>query len=240
MVAIRTGGALGNRLFYRNNVGYNMTMKLGQTLIISLASLLAAFGCAGRSVASPASNPASAPSSAPARRDAATNARLGEIVEANIVATHAWQALMAQKTKNADMNCYQAGELSVKDLEALVTHQQALLTGDTAAIKAWAEGKPSTFDRARDLDPILKSPLKLSGSLPVTLATEYLAGKSSRSKPALADIRAVASLFQMVMEVNRDGDLLQQQFDFYIALGLAAYQGQLGLGGSDVDLGAIA
>ena len=215
-------------------------MNLRQTLIVSLASLIAAFGCAGQTVASPTSTPTSVPSSAPVRRDATTNARLGEIEEANIIATHAWQVLLAQKAKKADLDCYQTGELSAKDLEAIVVHQQALLTGDPTAVKAWAESRASTFDRAKDLDPILKAPLKLSGSLPVSLATEYLAAKSSQAKPARADIRAVASLLQTVMEVNRDGEMLQQQFDFYIALGLAAYQGQLGLGGSDVELGEMA
>ncbi|MFB3892291.1 MAG: hypothetical protein ACE15C_09740 [Phycisphaerae bacterium] len=218
-----------------------MTTNSGQAVILALASVVAALACGAQSVAA-AGNPATAPSTAPARRDAGTNERLGEIVEANIIATHAWQVLMAQKARKPDMDCYAAGELSAKDLEALVAHQQALVTADPAAIKAWAEGKASTFDRAKDLDPILKAPLKLSGSLPVSLAAEYLTAKATAAKaePARADIRAVASLMQTVMEVNRDGELLQQQYEFYIALGLAAYQGQLGLGGSDADIGEMA
>src|SRR5204862_5580798 len=48
--------------------------------------------------------------------------------------------------------------------------------------------------------------------------------------------RAIASLYQTVLEVERDGDLLQDQFAFYIGLGLPVYLKQLGLPGRDSDL----
>jgi len=51
--------------------------------------------------------------------------------------------------------------------------------------------------------------------------------------------RAIASLYQTVLEVERDGDLLQDEFAFYIALGLPVYIGQLRLPGSDADMLAV-
>jgi hypothetical protein len=42
-----------------------------------------------------------------------------------------------------------------------------------------------------------------------------------------------------VLEVDRDGDILQQVFDAYVALGLPVYVGQLKLPGSDADFLAM-
>src|SRR5262249_52037539 len=50
------------------------------------------------------------------------------------------------------------------------------------------------------------------------------------------EIRSVANLYQTVLEVERDGDRLQDLYAFYIALGLPVYAGQLGLPGSDADM----
>ena len=46
-------------------------------------------------------------------------------------------------------------------------------------------------------------------------------------------MRAIASLFQTNLEVERDGDRLQELFAFYAGLGLPVYLGQLGLPGTD-------
>jgi len=52
-------------------------------------------------------------------------------------------------------------------------------------------------------------------------------------------IRAIASLYQTVLEVERDGDRLQEEFAFYIGLGLPVYIGQLKLPGSDEAMLAV-
>ncbi len=46
-------------------------------------------------------------------------------------------------------------------------------------------------------------------------------------------MRAIASLLQVNLEVERDGDRLQELFAFYAGLGLPVYVGQLGLPGTD-------
>ena len=53
------------------------------------------------------------------------------------------------------------------------------------------------------------------------------------------ELRAIASLFQTNLEVERDGDRLQELFAFYAGLGLPVYLGQLGLPGSDADFLAM-
>jgi len=42
-------------------------------------------------------------------------------------------------------------------------------------------------------------------------------------------------MYQLVLEIHRDGTTLQQLYDLYIAVGLPVYVGQLGLRGTDAD-----
>lgn len=155
---------------------------------------------------------------------------LMQLVEANIIATHAYQVLLAKKSGKGDPACYSAGRLSDRELESIVSHQRGLLASDPAAIRAWVHGQKSSFDSSKDLDPILESKLTVPERAPVNLFTHYL---RQHTKASLEQIRPVANLYQTVMEVERDGDLLQDEFRFDIALGLPVYVGQLGLPGSD-------
>ena len=94
----------------------------------------------------------------------------------------------------------------------------------------------STFNPAEDLEPILTSGLKIPDNAPVNVFTRYL---QQNTKAANLKIRTIASLYQTVLEVERDGDRLQEEFAFYIALGLPVYVGQLNLPGTDADLLAV-
>lgn len=163
--------------------------------------------------------------------------RLDELVEANVIAVHAFQIRLAHESGKGDPACYAPGALSDGDLSALVDHQTALLAEDPAQVRAWSDGKNSSFDPTRDLQPLLASGLALPEALPVNVFTRYLAARAP-GRPR-ADVRAIANLHQIVLEVERDGDRLQDLFAFYIGLGLPVYFGQLGLPGRDADLLAM-
>jgi hypothetical protein len=156
--------------------------------------------------------------------------RLERLVEANVLGTHAFQVALAKKQGQGDPSCYSAGSVTEADLAAIETHQAALLKADVKAVRAWAEGKPSSFDPQADLEPLLASGLRLSDTLPVSAFTRWLA-EHTHAPPV--QVRAIASLFQTNLEVERDGDRLQELFAFYAGLGLPVYLGQLGLPGSD-------
>jgi hypothetical protein len=160
-------------------------------------------------------------------------ARLEQLVEANIVAVHAYQILLARKQSNMDPACWPAHDPKEPDLQALVAHQTSLLSSPAAA-KRWALGAPSTFDPAKDLQPLLAARLPMPANLPVNVFTAYLREKAPHHRNE--EIRSIANLYQTVLEVERDGDLLQDLYAFDIALGLPVYVGQLGLPGSDEDL----
>jgi hypothetical protein len=159
-------------------------------------------------------------------------ARLAQLVEGNIVGVHAYQVLLARKEKNMDPACWPPSDPKDADLEALVAHQTSLLSSPSAA-RAWALGAPSPFDPAKDLQPLLSARLPMPENLPVNLFATYFHGKAPPFRRE--EIRSIANLYQTVLEVERDGDRLQDLYAFYIGLGLPVYVGQLGLPGTDED-----
>jgi hypothetical protein len=156
--------------------------------------------------------------------------RLEQLVEANVLGTHAFEVALARKQDEGDPACFAAEALSEADLAALETHQAALLKTDVKAVRAWTEGKPSTFDPKADLEPLLAARLAPADALPVNVLTRWLDG---RTKAPRVHVRAIASLLQVNLEVERDGDRLQELFAFYAGLDLPVYLGQLGLPGTD-------
>ena len=175
------------------------------------------------------------PAEAPAKAaDSSFEARVDQLVEANVRAVYAHHVLLARtsRERKSDLRCYAAGTLSDDDLRAITLHLKALLESDTSAVIAWASGGPSVFSPSRDLEPILHAPLPIPEDAPVNVMTRYLA-RTAAMPPGR--VRSVASLYATVLEVERDGDVLQQQIDFYAALKLPVYVGQLGLPGSDAD-----
>ena len=168
--------------------------------------------------------------------------RLERLVKANILGTHAFQIALAKKEGKGDPTCYAAGSLTDAQLAAIETHQAALMKADLKAVRTWSEGKPSAFDPKADLEPLLVSGLTLADTLPVSVFTRWLAprtqtghsgGLAERTKAEGVGVRAIASLFQTNLEVERDGGRLQELFAFYSGLGLPVYLGQLGLPGTD-------
>jgi hypothetical protein len=162
--------------------------------------------------------------------------RLAQLVEANILAVHAYQIQLAMKSGKGDPACFIPGRVSDTQLEKLVQHQAKLLKYDLGAVKSWVLGTKSNFDPAADLEPILSAGLVIPGRAPVNVFIDYLLAntKTNRGK-----ILSVANLYQTVLEVERDGDLLQDEYAFYIGLGLPVYVGQLNLPGTDAALLAV-
>jgi photosystem II stability/assembly factor-like uncharacterized protein len=167
----------------------------------------------------------------------ANPSRLADLVEANVIGIHAFQILLARKEEKGDADCWPRSSPSNETLEKLVAHQTSLLAAEPGTLRAWATGQPSTFDPAKDLTPLREAGLTLSDRLPLNVYHAYLKEQAPGGLPV--DLRAVANLYQTVLEVERDGDRLQELFRFYMALGLPVYVGQLGLPGSDADFLAV-
>jgi hypothetical protein len=166
------------------------------------------------------------------RQPAPGPARLQQLVDANIKAVHAYQILLARKQSKLDVRCWPAPDPKENDLESLVAHQASLLS-EPAAARRWALGAPSTFDPAKDLEPLLSAQLSMPPTLPVNVFTAYLRKNAPQFRSE--EIGSIANLYQTVLEVERDGDRFQELMAFYIQLGLPVYVGQLGMSGSDED-----
>jgi hypothetical protein len=160
--------------------------------------------------------------------------KLARIVEANVKAIHAYQLLLARKEGKGDPRCWPREAPPDEALKGLVAHQDTLVGTDPAAIRAWTQGLSSSFDPSKDLEPMLAATLELPEGLPVDVFARDLLAQVPGRDPN--DIRALANLYQTVLEVERDGDRLQDLYRLYIPLGLAVTVEQLGLPGSDLDL----
>ena len=165
-----------------------------------------------------------------------SDVRLAQLVEANVIAVHAFQVLLAKSSGKGDTSCFSPGNLSDAELNALSEHQSRLLKSDLTSVRAWIKGASTNFDPSLDLFPILKSGVKVPDKAPVNVFTKYL---HQNTKATGVKIRAVANLYQTVLEVERDGDRLQEEYAFYIGLGLPVYVGQFNLPGTDADLLAV-
>ena len=191
-------------------------------LKIVVAAFLAITLSVGASQEEKKSNPSTSPED-----------RLSQLVEANIVAVEGYQILLARKDGSGDALCYPKDTPPDAALEQLNEHQRNLLATSPEVLKDWVNGRPSTFDPAKDLQPILDQHLTLAGNLPVNVFYSYLQ-KQSPKAPRIS-LRSVANIYQLDLEMERDGDRLQELIGFYITLGLPIYVGQLGLPGSDED-----
>jgi hypothetical protein len=163
--------------------------------------------------------------------------RVEQLVEANIAAVHAFQVKLAMSAGKGDPACWAPAALDAAGFAAIEAHQVALLGSDPAQLKAWIANEPSSFDPKQDLEPLLQTGLTLAPNLPVNVYADYLLAQNI-DRPR-AHLRAVANLYQTVLEVERDGDRLQDLYRFYIALGLPVYVGEFRLPGSDADLLAV-
>ncbi len=153
-------------------------------------------------------------------------ARLSQIVDANITATHAFQVLMHKSSGKGNGSAWAAGARTDADLKALLDHQKALLAEDPRAVKAWVEGATSSFNPSKNLEPLVASTFNLEAGLPVNVFQEFL---RSRTQATPLEARAVASLLQMMLDIERDADLLQQMYAMYVGLGLPVHTARIGL-----------
>lgn len=158
--------------------------------------------------------------------------RRAQLVKANIIAVQAYQMILSRQAGDASSACY-PDTPNTAALQKLVKHQESLLAEPSAQVVEWANSEQSQFDPAKDLDPLLHAGLILSPELPVNVFTQYLQAKAP-TQPWVK-IRSVANLYQTVLEMDRDGTVLQDLYRFYIALKLPVYVGQFGLPGNDAD-----
>ena len=132
--------------------------------------------------------------------------------------THAYQVLLASHStdSNIDRACYASDGKSDQELQKLVDHQAALLHSDIKSVREWLDQGKGSFDPALDLEPLTK----IDGDHRVfKLGLPYF-------QIVFRTSESIALLYQLVLEVERDGDRLQDLYRFLIGLNLPVYSGE--------------
>jgi len=157
------------------------------------------------------------------------NEKLEAFVDANIKATHAFESLAAKKLGESVRGKYwNIGGASDKELNDLVDLQKQMLAEPEKDIIAWARDERSNFNEKKYIGGILGS--KLSTDHPKLPVNVWAAWFKEKAPDATAiQVKSLASLQQVLAEIDRDGDLLQDLFRVYSALGLPVYFGQIGI-----------
>jgi len=76
-------------------------------------------------------------------------ARLEQLVAANVIGVHAYELLLARKQDKADPACWPKDSPANTQLEALVAHQSPLLAAAPGAVKARPAGETSALSRRK-------------------------------------------------------------------------------------------
>ena len=145
--------------------------------------------------------------------------RREQLVTACIRGTHANQVAWALREKKGDARAFAPGACTPAQLQSAVQAHQHLLSGDADEIEKWIQGAPSRFDPAGDLQRLLALQFRFEDNLPVVLAMDDFRSRGARGATP-AQVKALANLLQLVMEVERDGDLVQEQLKLYRKLNL--------------------
>jgi len=153
--------------------------------------------------------------------------RQARLVEACINGTHAHQILLRGKKKKGDAQAFNAQGLTEGRLAALVRAHQALAAADARHVADWVDSRSEKFKAADALEQLLAAPFKFDEHLPVCVAEETFTAKAPTLPPVKA--RALASLLQVVLEVDRDGGILQDMCRLYAAAGLLVGPAEFGV-----------
>jgi len=162
--------------------------------------------------------------------------RKGKLVEALIRGIHVHQVLLAGRTGRGDTQCYSPDGLTPDKLAALDSLGAQLLSLAAEDLQHWVEA--GTGPAAKLVVDLLSAPLTLSPQLPVSVIASHLAREAPTAPRA--SVRALASLFQLTLEVERDAREMQDLFRIYTSLGLPVCFQDLGLDYGPRELDGLA
>ncbi|MBI3830715.1 MAG: hypothetical protein HY291_14430 [Planctomycetes bacterium] len=161
--------------------------------------------------------------------------RLIELTGALTRAVHAGQMVLQSSSKTPGApELFGLCGLTLDQAKQLKATGERLAALPSEALVAWASEAKGADEAGKLVAELSAQPRAGQSRLPLNVFRAFLAEKGRDRDEASA--RACANLFQLLMEVNRDGDWLQDLFRVYIAVGLKVCLSQLGLPASDADL----
>lgn len=133
-------------------------------------------------------------------------------IEANVYSTHAWQVLLRMKTGKGDPKAFDPIGYTAEQLEGFARSHRERLAQDPKVL-----GPTLRKGSSRVWGSDVPAALKLREDLPVRVAGRVLREKYAGANRVGA--AGLANLLQIVLEVDRDGDILQDTLKLYTALG---------------------
>jgi hypothetical protein len=162
--------------------------------------------------------------------------RKGKLVEALIRGIHVHQVLLAGRMGRGDAQCFSPGVLSPEELATLDLTGAGFFSLTARDLQQWVEKGAGLA--AKPVADLLSAPVTLSPRLPVSVITSHLV-KEAPTAPK-ASVRALASLFQLTLEVDRDAQEMQEMFRIYTSLHLPVCFQDLGLDYGPRELDSLA
>jgi hypothetical protein len=165
---------------------------------------------------------------------ATRDSNIGQLIDALLNGMHWSQVAMHEKGKRkGDASVFGRGNMSLEKVDELANTAETLLKLPSEKIVAWADGKTDDAGVAAKLAALKAAPFSPSPKLPAYIVLAAMKKKLG-NRDELSG-RAVANLLQLNLQENRDGDLLQDMFRIYVALGLKVNFVQLDLPHADAD-----
>lgn len=165
--------------------------------------------------------------------------RRGRVVESFIQAIHLYQVNLRLNGKAGDVDAFADTGRTAEERAVLLREFDTLVATGADGIARWVEqGDAAEPAIGRAVNALLAKPAPLAGALPVSRVAALLRARAPQAEPA--GIRALASLYQLVLEVERDGTVLPAMFKIYIALKLPVFLDEIGLAYDTADFIAMA
>ena len=165
--------------------------------------------------------------------------RRGQVVESFIQAIHLHQVNLCLSGKTGDIHAFADIGRTAEARAVLLQEFDTLAATGADGIARWVEqGDAAEPAVGRAVGALLAKPAPLADALPVSQVAALLRARAPQAE--LAGIRALASLYQLVLEVERDGTVLPAMFKNYIALKLPVFLDEIGLAYDTADFIAMA
>jgi len=95
------------------------------------------------------------PKAVTSREERAGDSRLAQLVEANVIAVHAYQVLLAKTSGKGDQTCFSSNDLSDAQLRELSEHQAKLLKSDLTEVRGWIKEQRASSIQLKICNPFL-------------------------------------------------------------------------------------
>jgi len=156
--------------------------------------------------------------------------RFRDFVEAQIVGSHLYQVEMRLSGKGGDTVCFSTQGIPAAARRYMLKAAEELAGADAGARDLWFAGAAVPYLQTR-VERLLHAGVRIGEAVPVNVVTGFM----QRLCPHVerTRLRALASLYQMTLEVERDGGMIHELFGVYARVRLPVCLADLAVAADD-------